>query len=95
MDKSIVNDPLWKRPITSKSVRQIMGAIRDYHLDRRDEGNELWKELVAEEAPDVEQMMALAKKLEEHGIYASYAARQCVDYDSRRVDAIKAKREAQ
>ena len=83
MDRTILQDPLWTRPITTKSVRQIMGAIRDYHLDRRDEGNAIWKEQVEAENPDVELMMSLKDKLEQHGIYASLAARQCVNYDER------------
>ena len=87
MNSPDLNDPIWHNPIKSKSVLSIMEAIRDHHLNLRDEGNVVWKEQVAAENPDVELMMTLKTTLENHGLYAALASRRIAEYHGKRYEA--------
>jgi hypothetical protein len=87
MNSPDLNDPIWHTPIRSKPVLSIMEAIRDHHLNLRDEGNVVWKQQVEAENPDVELMMTLKTTLENHGLYAALASRRIAEYHGSRYEA--------
>ena len=82
-----MSDPIFHNPIRTRSVLSMMEAIRDYHLDLRDEGNTIWKEQVEAENPDVDLMIELKGRLENHGLVAALISRRIAEYHGKRYEA--------